>query len=81
MPLRDEIECCYNEQLRRHLGDDQGPWLPPKILCETRSKQVRLGESVEQAEFAANEERRIAISVYRKDIYSRITRTKGTRTT
>ena len=35
VPLRDEIECCYNEQLRRHLGDDQGPWLTPKILCET----------------------------------------------
>ena len=32
---------------------------------------------MKQAELAANQQRRIAISVYRKDIYSRITRTKG----
>ena len=50
MPLRDEIECCYNEQSRRHLGDDQGPWLPPKILYETHRNKSALGESVEQAD-------------------------------
>ena len=69
--IRDEIECCYNEQRRRHLGDDQRPWLTRKFLCETHLNKSAWIDSLEQAELAANKQKRIATSVYRKDVYSR----------
>ena len=65
------IEHCNHEQHRRHLAGDQSPWLTRKFLCETHRNKSAWINSLEQAEVAANKQRRIAIFVYRKDIYSR----------
>src|SRR5262249_22052917 len=48
--IRDEIDCRYNEQRRRHLGDDQGRWLSRKVLCEIHLNKFAWCGFVEQAD-------------------------------